>query len=232
MQKQPLNFFLRNRQQIEDCGQQLREAGLMEHGLSCKNFDLAYILPHIEDGNLLDMGSCGSFILYNAAKKGTKGEKIGIDLAYPDDYVLTWPPAHNIPVEGANCFKADLMNTPFEDGKFNYITCLSVIEHEVDFKKLAQECSRLLAPGGKLFVSFDFWPEKVDTKGHKLFGLNWNILDELDVVDLISEMAGQFLQLSNNSFIDWTVEEDVINPSYCSPADVSYTFGLFMFEKR
>jgi 2-polyprenyl-3-methyl-5-hydroxy-6-metoxy-1,4-benzoquinol methylase len=46
------------------------------------------------------------------------------------------------------CLKADLMDPPFEDGKFDYITCLSVIEHEVDFNKLSVQCSRLLKSGG------------------------------------------------------------------------------------
>lgn len=231
MQKQPLNFFLKTRQQIEDCGQQLRDAGLMEHGLSCKNFDLAYILPHIGDGNILDMGSCGSFLLYNAVKKGVQGEKHGIDLAYPDDYVLTWPPEHSVVTEGVHCFKGDLMNPPFEDGKFNYITCLSVIEHEVDFDKLAKQCSRLLAPGGKLFISFDYWDPKIDTTGKKLFDLDWNILDSNDLLKLIEVCLQNGMPLSSPA-IDWTLQDTVINPSYCAPFDAAYTFGLFMFEKK
>lgn len=228
--KPNLNFFLRTRSEIDQCTQFLKENGLMEHGLSCKNFDMAYILPHIGDGNILDMGSCGSFVLYNTVKKGCVGEKHGIDLMYPEDYVLTWPPEHTVVTEGVSCIKGDLMNPPYEDGKFQYITCLSVMEHEVDLSKLAEHCSRLLSAGGKLFLTFDYWDPKIDTTGKELYGLKWNILSRQEVEAMISIFQSKGLQITGE--IDWATDEAVINPAFCSPFDVAYTFGVFEFEKK
>lgn len=241
MTPQPLNFFLKTRQHVEDCGQQLRNAGLMEHGLSCKNFDLSCILPHLGHGNLLDMGSNGSYMLYNAVKMNLQGEKHGIDISYPDGYVLRWPVENGEVVPGVQCQKADLMDPPFENEKFDYITCLSVIEHEVDFNKLAAQCSRLLKPGGKLFITFDYWNPKLDTTGKELFGLKWNVLCQNEVFDLVRICRENNLRLCFNpnidkslgeESIDWTTQDAVINETFCAPFPaVAYTFGIFMFEK-
>lgn len=216
-----LNCFLRTRKEIDDCTDVLRQHGLVEHGLSCKNWDLVKILPHINDGNFLDLGCNGSFILDNLAKLNLSGLKYGVDLSInPTDVVPS----------GCAFFKQDLMNTTFDSGTFQYLTCLSVIEHQVDFNLLAKECARLLSSSGKLFLTFDYWDPKVDTSATKLYDLNWNVLDKNDVLSLMAACSQNGLELSEP--IDWTTQDGVINPSYCSPAKVSYTFGILMFTKK
>jgi 2-polyprenyl-3-methyl-5-hydroxy-6-metoxy-1,4-benzoquinol methylase len=77
------------------------------------------------------------------------------------------------------------MDTNFENGEFDTIVSCSVIEHQVDFKKFAKECGRLLRIGGNLCVSFDYFNPKPDTSKMKLYSLDWNILDRQDVLNLI-----------------------------------------------
>ncbi len=47
---------------------------------------------------------------------------------------------------------------PFEDNRFDLIFCSSVVEHIPDRSILYQECSRVLAPGGRALISYPpFW---------------------------------------------------------------------------
>ena len=222
MEKQRLNKFLQSRNEINACTQLLKDNNLIESGLDCKNFDIAHVVPYMKDGdNMVDLGSNGSYILQNAVKLNYSGRKVGIDLGAPE-----YAPTGNI-----EYFKGDLMNTPFESNSFDLVTCLSVIEHSVDYSLLAKESSRLLKVGGQLIVSCDYWNPKPDTSLTKLYSLDWNILDKNDVLRLVNEMSKVGLNITSD--IDWTTSEAVINPQYCSPvAGVSYSFGIFHFIKQ
>ncbi|MGO9662532.1 MAG: FkbM family methyltransferase [Polyangia bacterium] len=210
--------FLQSRAEVDACTAFLQRNGFVSHVWSCKDWDIARILPEISDGNLLDMGSSESYILKNAALKCTAGEKYGIDLRAPD-----------VAVHGARYLVGDLMSVPVRDGFFDYITCLSVIEHEVDVGRFAQEAARLLAVGGKLFVTFDYWEPKV-VPTIRLYGLRWQPLDRAAVEDLISQCARVGLSLVEP--VDYRLDEAVIRDGYFSPeAGVAYTFGLLTFEK-
>lgn len=234
MEKKPLNRFLKNKEEINQCTNFIRQNNLVEHAIDCKNWDIAMIVPYLSDGNILDMGCIGSHILHNASKLNLLGLKFGIDLLFKpediDNSEYSWNNPDNPKVPGCGFYQGDLMNTGFMSELFNYITCLSVIEHSVDFKLLAKECHRLLNKGGKLFITFDYWEPAPNTKEMKLYDLNWNILDKNSVLSLVESCSEAGLHLTSD--IDWTIQEAVINPSYCSPSNVSYTFGILMFEKK
>src|SRR3990167_5286123 len=214
-----MNNFLKSRSEIDTCTQFLRDNNLIEHGISAKNWDIARIATLLEDGNLLDMGADGSFILHNAIRRNLAGRKVGVDLL---------PVSEHNKADGAEYFQSDLMQTPFRRGEFDTITCLSVVEHEVDYCAFAKEVSRLLKKGGKCWITFDYWNPKVSTEGKKLYGLNWNILDQADTMNMVAEFKKKGLELTSD--IDWTTQEQVINSRYCSPfPDCAYTFGILMF---
>lgn len=216
-----MNRFLQTRAEVDQCTEWLKVRGLISHHFTCKDFDIANICKELKDGDLLDMGSNGSWILQNAVKRLIKGRKCGIDLSEPEF-------KKNPEIE---YIKGDLMATPYKDKSFDTITCLSVIEHEVDYDKLAKECSRLLRKDGILYISFDYWNPKVDTSdvGTKLYGLKWNILDASDVSRLEVALGKQGLHMTGN--MDWTIKDAVINPQFCAPYGKSYTFGLISFKK-
>lgn len=234
MEKLPLNRFLQSRAEVDNCSTFIKNNNLVPHAISCKDFDIACISPYLTDGNILDMGCIGSHILDNAARLNTQGLRYGIDLLFKpediDDSPGSWNNVDNPKVPGSKFFQGDLMHTPFDKEAFDIITCLSVIEHSVDYNALAQECSRLLKTGGRLYLTFDYWPDKVATSKTILYDLNWDILDERAVNLLLEVCAYNGLHIS--SPMDFTVNEAVINPSFCSPTNVSYTFGIIEFIKK
>lgn len=213
-----MNKFLKTRAEVDECTRYIRSNNLISHDFECKNWDVALICQQLKNGDLLDMGSNGSFLLPNAVRMGLKGRKCGIDLGKPD-YDL----------QGIDYIQGNLMNCPYDDQSFDTITCLSVIEHEVDYDKLAKECSRLLRKNGKLFITFDYWWVKVDTKGIKLYGLEWNILDGHDVRKLIEALNINGLKMAGE--MNWNHQDAVINPQFCAPYEKSYTFGIMTFTK-
>jgi FkbM family methyltransferase len=210
--------FLKNRAEVEECTSFLHRNGYVSHNLKCKDWDLAHIIPKIGRGNFLDMGSSDSYILKNVSLKRINGKKYGIDRYDPD-----------VPISDVTYLKGDLLQTPLADASLDYVTCLSVIEHQVDYMLFAREVSRLLAPEGKLFLTFDYW-EPLLSIPVKAYDLDWRPLDRALVLSLIDACRSHGLNLVQE--VDWSIQDQVIRWGYYSPhPDVSYTFGLLAFEK-
>lgn len=210
--------FLKFESEIDRCTDYLKQTGYASHSLPCKNWEIAHIISVLSDGNLLDMGSTDSFILKNALVKGVKGEKYGVDLRAP-----------NASSGAIKYITGDLHSVPMPDSHFKNITCLSVIEHGVELERFAKEASRLLSPGGRLYISFDYWVPKINPNT-TLYGLKWEPLDNGDVMRLVSYCEKYKLRLDGN--IDWSLGEKVIRPGYYSPrTGISYTFGMLVFKK-
>jgi SAM-dependent methyltransferase len=74
-------------------------------------------------------------------------------------YAATWRRLARRPAEA----------TRFPGSTFAALACVSVIEHGVDKDEFFAEAARLLRPGGVLFVSTDYWPQKIDVGASKLF---------------------------------------------------------------
>lgn len=214
------NRVLKRRSDIDEATSILHAENLIPHGISCKDYEVLMVAKSLGDGDICDLGADGSWTLWNAVRMGLKGEKHGIDLIVPEkDY------------GEIQMIKGDLMHTPYKDGQFDYVTCMSVIEHQVDYTLFAKEASRILKKGGTLIVSCDFWDPKPDTSLTKLYSLDWNILDINDANRLIEELRKEGLVITSTP--DFTLGEAVINPSYCSPAQgVSYTFLFLKFIKQ
>lgn len=211
-----MNEILRTQQQINVAHYFLDAYGWMKHGTYWKDWDLALILPEIRDGNILDMGAYCSWILPNVSAKKFKGEKWGIDLMkIPDDF------------KRPDCryLEGDLCKTPLPDNHFQTITCLSVIEHEVNIPAFLKEANRLLKKSGVLFVTFDYWPTKYPN-----LPSNWNLLCQSDIQAMIGCAKGMGLNM--RSEMDWTTQEAPLLGEWWFPVkDVKYTFGIVEFVK-
>jgi SAM-dependent methyltransferase len=217
-----MNEFLKTREQIAESTKWLKENGYVSHPIDAKDWELKTVTESLTDGDILDMGADGSFVLHNAIRKGVKGRKVGIDLAEVTG---------DNKADGAEYFKGDLMKTPFGNESFDTIISLSTIEHEVDLSLFVKEVSRVLRRRGKLIVSFDYWPQHIDTTGLTLYGLRWDILDQSDVFYLI-ELC-DFAGMTRDQPMKWHIEDAVITPQYCSPfPGTSYTFGIIEFIKK
>lgn len=202
--------ILRSQSEIDESKQRLLARGFEPNaGCPPKDWDLARTLPDLHDGNLLDMGCQGSPVLANAAR--FTGDKVGIDLV-----PVPAPP-------GCRTVVGDLMDTGLPDGHFDAITCLSTIEHGVDVPRFLTEAARLLAPGGRLYITFDYAEPKIHT-GITMFGLPWNIFGRADVEALIVEAARH--GLAPVEPMDFTMQDRPL--PYGS---FSYTFGMVVFEK-
>jgi hypothetical protein len=100
----------------------------------------------------------------------------------------------------------------------------------VDYDRFAREVSRLLEPGGKLFLTFDYW-EPLLVPPVKLYGLDWQPLDRARVERLVASLAATGLDIVQD--FDFRQGEPVIRWGYYSPhPDMRYTFALATFRKR
>ena len=83
----------------------------------------------------------------------------------------------------------DFLRPPFADGSFAAVSAISVIEHGFDQEALLAMLARMLRPGGYFVGSFDYWPEKIDTAGIRMFDMSWTVFSRADVQRLVERAA-------------------------------------------
>lgn len=201
----------------------LRKLGIargIEVGDKVKSWDVLkavnFIEKHIlKDAPILDIGAYASELLC-ALHRLDYCRLTGIDL---DPRVKLMPHVGTIHYE-----VSDFMNAPFKNESFEAITAISVIEHGFDSQSLLSEVSRLLRPGGYFIASFDYWPEKVDTGGILLFGMNWKIFSEPEVLHFIAEARARNLIPCGELALD--AQEKAI-----TYGEKSYTFAWLAVRK-
>jgi SAM-dependent methyltransferase len=200
---------LKNRQQIADARRELEQRKLsfidpawraqlrkwrILGGLSLgdwlKSWDVLLTAKFIEDhversGPILDIGCFASeliVILHNLGYSRLAGADLNSSLRLMPHQ------------ESIDYRTVDFMHTTFEDASFQAITSISVIEHGFQPSALCAEVSRLLRPGGYFIASFDYWPEKIDTTGIDLFGMDWRIFSNADINGFVADARGFGLQ--------------------------------------
>jgi SAM-dependent methyltransferase len=202
----------------------LRRIGFVDGinvGDNIKSWDVLSILNFIEghvqkNEPILDIGCYASEVIVALHKIGYTS-LTGVDLNPQIDQM---PHGDSIRYEIVN-FK----QTKFENASFRAITSTSVIEHGFDRQALLGEMSRLLKPGGYFIASFDYWPEKIDTTGVKLFGMDWEIFSRRDVADLIEDARVHGLAPVGDLHYDG--QEATVKYG-----DRKYTFGWLALEKK
>ena len=117
------------------------------------------------------------------------------------------------------------MHTHFADETFSAITATSVIEHGFQSGALLKEVTRLLRPGGYFIASFDYWPDKIDTGSMDMFGMEWRIFSQQEVLALIDEAKGYGLLPCGPVKLE--ASEAVIEL-----AGKSYTFAWLVLQKN
>ena len=168
------------------------------------------------DDPILDLGAYGSEILLILMRLGFS-DLHGIDLDPRLESMVS--------VARANMEVGDFYNTRYEGERFSAVTAISVIEHGYRETQLLAEVSRLLRPGGYFIASFDYWPEKIDTTGMELFGMDWRIFSAREVESML-ECARRF-GLVPVGDVDLRIERPVIDWG-----GKSYTFGWLALKKE
>jgi SAM-dependent methyltransferase len=118
----------------------------------------------------------------------------------------------------------NFLDTGFPDRSFDCVTAVSVIEHGFQPGPLLAEMSRLLRPGGTFVASFDYWPEKIDTRGQLIFGLSWDIFSARETAAFV-EQAHTF------GFEPYSTLEFSASAAPIHYAGHQYTFAWLVLRK-
>jgi SAM-dependent methyltransferase len=140
----------------------------------------------------------------------------GMNLSFAD-------PARRGPIQ---YLPGDITHTPFRDGFFDAIACMSVIEHGVPLEPYFREMFRLLKPGGLLITSTDYYPEPIDTMNQTAHGAPIKIFSQQE--------AEQMLDLAKRCGFELTgpIELGCANrPIRWDLYNLEYTFLIFTLRK-
>jgi len=89
---------------------------------------------------------------------------------------------------------------------------------------LLNEISRLLRPGGYFIASVDYWPDKIDTTGSKMFGMDWRIFSREEVLAFLEEARGYGLSPCGPISLE-------ANEALIEAAGKNYTFAWLVLQK-
>ena len=198
---------LREWNQIGEAHLGLARLGLPRHSTAEKAWDIYALCRLVEslsrDSYLLDLG-CGHLEALKLLHAMGFKNLYGIDLS------ITWRQRlsqlsriirssdFRLPF---HLSRMDITRMRFPDEMFDLALSISTIEHGVDVRAFFAESSRILKTGGVLFLTTDYWEERVETgPDSRPFGLPWTIFDRNDVMRMVStaEDAG-FSLLDRNS---------------------------------
>jgi SAM-dependent methyltransferase len=132
-------------------------------------------------------------------------------------------PTHRGPIR---YLPGDLTRTPFPDGFFDAITCLSVIEHGVPLHDYFREMYRLLKPHGLLITSTDYYADPIDTQGHFAHGMPIKIFSRLKIEAALD--LARSVGFETTGPVDLECDE---KPIRWEPFGLDYTFLLFTLRK-
>ncbi|MEZ4404687.1 MAG: class I SAM-dependent methyltransferase [Kofleriaceae bacterium] len=161
-----------------------RTLGLPPHPDPPKSWDTLHALRTIvarvpPAGRILDAGAERYSTLLTSLERYGYRDLHGLNLVF--DKIES--------VGAITYYPGDATRTPWADGWFDAITCLSVIEHGVDVDAFFAEAARLLRPGGVLSISTDYWPTPTDTGGRVAYGAPIKIFDRTELAGWVARAA-------------------------------------------
>ena len=213
------NAVLKNEKEYKNSVKEAGVLGLPIHKDLPKNWDslaaLSIILKHVDkNSSILDAG--GEFYSVVLPQLEAFGYRslMAINLGF-----------RKTTIRGSIKYeKGDITRTRFDDGTFDAITCLSVIEHGVEPESFFKEMHRILKIDGILFVSADYWSEPVNIGRKIAFGRSMRIFSRQDILDIVKIAEKYNLHLKAG--LELNGEDKVIKWR-----GLNYTFIYFTLQK-
>lgn len=134
--------------------------------------------------------------------------KLGVQVTAMDlEFTTNLGSLHGLPTAYLN---GDLTAIPLHDDQFEAVFCISVIEHlpEERIPRAMQELRRVLAPGGRLLLTTDYYEDaaaKVWYSGpdRHAFPVDWGLFDKQRLERLILAAPGFRLDGELDLSVDW-----------------------------
>jgi hypothetical protein len=167
---------------------------------------------------IIDFGCYGSEILPILSKAGYKN-LIGVDT---DVNIIKYKDKYNI-----QFYVNDYIKDDIDIENANMIVSISAIEHGYDPEEMFKKVSKYLVQGGYFFVTFDYWPIKIDTKNIIMFDRSWDILSDQQI-EAMKQIAIKYNLVVVES------QQDSLKILKSPPikwANKEYTFGQLIFKK-
>jgi SAM-dependent methyltransferase len=120
----------------------------------------------------------------------------------------------------------DITKTDFPDGRFDAVTCMSVIEHGVPLERFLAEAARIIRPGGLLVVSTDYDQDPPDTAGLTAYGQPVHIFSPADIAELVTLAERHGLRLLGDLAL-----EHPERPVHWTRVGLDYTFIRLSFVR-
>lgn len=213
---------LQNWQEVETATQALQQSSLPSHLTIQKNWDQWLLAQLLQESNvdrqskILDLG-CGDCCTLEFLLALGYRDLHGIDLTVKD------PDKSSV----YRLYQGDLTATPFLNRSFDVAVSISVIEHGVDLDAFFREAYRLLKPNGLLFVTTDYWQNKILTDSSiQPFGLSWTIFSQAEIKQAIERARNHGFLVDHNREIPACTDTTV------SWYQKNYTFIALAFRKQ
>ena len=218
--------------EVGDSVLSIQRLGLPLHSTAQKNWDHALLLNALKsvshDSPIIDLG-CDEGLTLNFLSAAGYGNLYGLDLniswrARAAQLVRMWRRRSLKPTYHLG--RASITQTPFEAGRFAAAFSVSTIEHGVEKTAFLKEAARILKPGGLLFVTTDYWNERIPVPdGFRAYGQSWEVASRDDIAQFLKSAAAVGLSPSASCEIPACSQKTV------RWGDVEYTFIAMLFRK-
>lgn len=220
----PYSGVLRSEAEVEDALGRIRALGLDPHQDRPKNWD--------------------AFLAFSAIRRDPRSDLAVVDLGTAVyGRVLQWLRAYGVRdlhgcdrtferpfrKHGIEFTPQDIQATNYPSARFDYATCLSVVEHGADPIRFFTEAARILKPGGTLLVSTDYWCAPIVPAGlyDDLYKCPVTIFTEATFRPYLDAARGAGFEFDTG--IDFSCGAPLV---HWKRLDLRFTFLLFQFRLR
>jgi SAM-dependent methyltransferase len=215
----------------------LNERGYRRHHNPVKSWDLRLISGMVEDldrsEQVVDLGAAvlgGVRLLHEMGFQRIMGCDFGFSvfdrLLQTRDWLGDMKRVGRPTRLPYKLWKRDLLETGLPSASVGAVICLSVVEHDVDLNRFFGEVARMLRPGGRLYVSTDYWDPKLDVRERRMFGMPSNIFCRDEIESMIATAAKSGLLAD-----EWTPADLRCGDALVHDGGHSYTFAAMRFRK-